>query len=454
MRAIGVLLTVVMLCNWLWASSGIAQDLGALGITLPPSLNFAVSPSPIGSGARAAGKATAFIGVADDATAASHNPGGLIQLERPEFSVVGSYFVRFEDQDVTQLDTIVEGQTLDSFDLNYLSLAYPFQLLRRNVVVSLNIQRLFDLQGATDVISRFDDIDGVQQVRSRQEGGLFTISPAMAVQIIPAFSVGMALNIWPRILGNGWEQDVDVSAQGRVVVGNRIVPFTSTGRIKEEFDFAGFNVTVGFLWHLNPMFTLGGVFRSPFTAKVKHRHASSLNVTFEPGTANATTASSDLEFSDTLDMDMPMSYGLGLSARLSDSLTLSLDVARVHWSDFKLEESTQDDVLLVENGAPAGKGEGVLRGRSDDTTSVRLGAEYLWIRSQYALPLRAGVFYDPEPSDGGTDDFYGFSLGSGLAIRSFLFDVAYTFRTGKVESEATDTTIHQHKILASVIYHF
>lgn len=454
MRMIGVLLTVVMLCSWLCASNGIAQDLGTLGITLPPSLNFAVSPSPIGSGARAAGKATAFIGVADDATAASHNPGGLIQLERPEFSVVGSYFVRFEDQDVTQLDTIVEGQTLDSFDLNYLSLVYPFQLFRRNVVVSLNVQRLFDLQGATDVISRFDDIDGVQQVRSRQEGGLFTISPAMAVQIIPAFSVGMALNIWPRILGNGWEQDVDVSAQGRVVIENRIVPFTSTGRIKEEFDFAGFNVTVGFLWHLNPMFTLGGVFRSPFTAKVKHRHASRLNVTFEPGTANATTVSSDREFSDTLDMDMPMSYGLGLSARLSDSLTLSLDVARVHWSDFKLEESTQDDVLLVENGAPAGKGEGVLRGRSDDTTSVRLGAEYLWIRPQYALPLRAGVFYDPEPSDGGTDDFYGFSLGSGLAIRSFLFDVAYTFRTGKVESQATDTTVHQHKVLASVIYHF
>jgi long-subunit fatty acid transport protein len=264
----------------------------------------------------------------------------------------------------------------------------------------------------------------------------------------------MALNIWPRILGNGWEQEVDVSAQGRVVMGNRLVPFTSTGHIKEEFDFSGFNVTVGFLWHVNPMFTLGGVFRSPYTAKVKHRHASRLDVTFQPDTANATTMPAGLEFSDTLDMDMPMSYGLGLSARLSDSLTLSLDVARVHWSDFTLEESTQDDVLLVENGAPSGKGEGVLRGRSDDTTSVRLGGEYLWIRPQYTLPLRAGVFYDPEPSDGSTDDFYGFSLGSGLAVGSFLFDVAYTFRTGKVKSEATDTTVNQHRILASVIYHF
>ena len=47
-----------------------AQDL-PFGISLPPSLNFATSPNPVGSGARAAGRAFAFIGVADDATAAS-----------------------------------------------------------------------------------------------------------------------------------------------------------------------------------------------------------------------------------------------------------------------------------------------------------------------------------------------------------------------------------------------
>src|SRR5215467_15954288 len=111
----------------------VAQQL-PFGIALPPSLNFATSPSPVGSGARAVGKGTAFIGVADDATAASHNPGGLVQLERPEVSIVGSYFLRFEQQDVTRLDTVVENQTLHDFNLNYLSAAYPFQLLQRNVV--------------------------------------------------------------------------------------------------------------------------------------------------------------------------------------------------------------------------------------------------------------------------------------------------------------------------------
>ena len=138
-----------------------------------------------------------------------------------------------------------------------------------------------------------------------------------------------------------------------MVSGNRIVPFMSEGHIMDDFAFEGFNVTVGFLWKLNQTFSLGGVFRSPFTAEVTRTHASALQVTLQDGSAPVPAG---LSFRETLDMKMPLAYGLGLAARLSDRLTLSLDVSRVHWSDFRLEESTRDDVLLVENGAPSGKG--------------------------------------------------------------------------------------------------
>ena len=185
-----------------------AQQL-PFGVSLPPSLNFATSPSPVGSGARAAGKAFAFIAVADDATAASHNPGGLVQLERPEVSIVGSYLRSQDTQDVTRPQTVVEDQAFDSFNLNYLSAVYPFQLWQRNVVVSLNVQRLFDLQGDTDVASRFLTIEGIQRVSAQQDGALYTLSPAIAVQLTPTFSVGAAFNIWSNVLlDDGWEQRV------------------------------------------------------------------------------------------------------------------------------------------------------------------------------------------------------------------------------------------------------
>jgi hypothetical protein len=70
------------------------------------------------------------------------------------------------------------------------------------------------------------------------------------------------------------------------------------------------------------------------------------------------------------------------------------------------------------------------------------------------VPLRAGLFYDPEPGAGGMDDFFGFSLGAGLAVGPWLFDMAYTFRAGPVHSQATDTAVQQHTVLASIIYHF
>ena len=61
------------------------------------TVEISSSPNPVGSGARALGMGGAFIGVADDATAASWNPGGLIQLETPEASIVGAYNFRRED---------------------------------------------------------------------------------------------------------------------------------------------------------------------------------------------------------------------------------------------------------------------------------------------------------------------------------------------------------------------
>jgi long-subunit fatty acid transport protein len=304
------------------------------------------------------------------------------------------------------------------------------------------------------VASRFRTLEGLQRVSSRQEGALYTLSPAIALQLTPAVSLGAAVNVWSDVVpADGWEQEVAVQGAGRVVSGNRIVPFVSAGRITEDYTFDGVNVTVGVLWRMTPVFSLGGVFRTPFTADVTHRHTSALTVTLleEPRPQSVTTG---LRFREALEMELPMSYGLGLSARLSDRWTVSLDVARIHWSQLRLEESRQDDVLLVENGAPAGKGRAVLNGEAEDTTSVRLGAEYLWIRPKMVLPFRAGVFYDPEPGAGSPDDFWGFSLGTGVALKPVLFDLAYEFRAGTVKSEATDTAVQQHRILASVIYHF
>jgi hypothetical protein len=90
-----------------------------------------------------------------------------------------------------------------------------------------------------------------------------------------------------------------------------------------------------------------------------------------------------------------------------------------------------------------------------------MGGEYLFIMPprNIVVPVRAGLFYDPEPSHGKAKDFYGVAVGSGITYKRFIFDVAYQLRWGRdVDSDdqiaQSEADVTQHSFLASMIYHF
>jgi len=116
-------------------------------------LDLGASPNFVGSGARALGQGNAFIAVADDATAASWNPGGLTQLERPEISLALEAFRRRSDLTSSNQPDLESTDTLSLADLNYLSVAYPFRVCARQAVVSLNYlkQYRFDAKSSFPV---------------------------------------------------------------------------------------------------------------------------------------------------------------------------------------------------------------------------------------------------------------------------------------------------------------
>ena len=94
------------------------------------------------------------------------------------------------------------------------------------------------------------------------------------------------------------------------------------------------------------------------------------------------------------------------------------------------------------------------------THQFRIGMEYLFINPGYAIPVRGGVFYDPAPSEDGTDDFYGVSVGTGIAYGKIIFDMAYQYRFGRdVGSSAFQTMdfsqdVDEHIFYSSAIVHF
>ncbi|MEW6599797.1 MAG: outer membrane protein transport protein [Nitrospirota bacterium] len=396
--------------------------------------------NPVGSGARAAGMGGAFIGIADDATAASWNPAGLVQLERPEISAVYSYFHRRQEYNSPSHPEIAAENTMDTDGLNYASIVFPFVLLKRNMVVSVNYQRLFEM--SKDITYSLDrQVLGstlTDHIEFRQYGFLYTISPALSVQITPRFSIGGTLNIWDNALGrNGWKSSYDSVLSGKVM-GNPIeIKFSR----QEEVSFGGLNAHAGFLWHINDSLTVGGVYKTAFEAGLKKK----IYERQDPQPAVISEKN--------MVERMPPSYGLGLAYRHSDNWTTSLDMYRTEWSRFVIRDEEENEINPLDSTP-------ISDGRLKDTTQFRLGTEYLFIHSEAIIPVRAGLFYDPEPAKGHIDEFYGFSLGTGYARGSAVFDISYQFRTGNNVTgdipsvEGSQADIKQHTAMFSLCYYF
>jgi long-subunit fatty acid transport protein len=420
--------------------------------TLFQEVGIASSPNPVGSGARAVGMGGAFIAVADDSTAASWNPAGLIQLERPEMSIVGEYYYRREKYSSDDRPEIDDTANVDDLNLNYLSVTYPFHFYK-NIVVSLNYQRLYDFKRKfkyrLDISS--GGLDVVQNKKFQQDGYLGAAGLAASIEILPSLSFGATLNIWTDELwwDNGWDENYKETAVGTI----NSVPTTTRTQIDEEYSrFRGVNANFGLLWNLNKYLTLGAVFKTPFEAELRHEFDLRQVQEFGPPVNDVIT--NEVSIKENVDLDMPLSYGLGLALRLSDSFTIAADVYRTDWSEFILEDS-QGNKFSPISGRPKNESD------VDDTIQARIGGEYLYISQDknIVVPVRAGFFYDPEPKEGNPEDFFGVAVGSGIGYKQFIFDAAYQLRWGKdVDTDHripdSEADIYQHSFLASIIVHF
>ncbi len=431
---------LLFLNNELWAA------------TLFQQMGISSSPNPVGSGARAMGMGGAFIAIADDATAASWNPAGLIQLEKPELSMVGAYLNRREEFSSDSHPEINNTGEVDDVNINYFSVAYPFHYFR-NIVVSANYQRLYEFERGFDY--RYDlsgaGLDLLQDKHFNQEGSVGSLGLAAAIEITPDLSFGATLNIWTDKLlwKNGWKETYSEHGVG-TVGGN---PVTIDTNITDKYSgFSGVNANFGFLWNITEYLALGAVVKTPFDASIDHEFSFTQTSVFGPPLN--TTVTNHQTIKENVELRMPLSYGLGFAWRFSDTFTIGLDAYRTEWSKYILTDGQGNEFSPID-GRP--KNESDIK----DTSQIRIGGEFLFVmpKRNMVVPVRAGLFYDPEPSHGKINDFYGFAVGSGIAYKQFIFDAAYQFRWGRnidtgdlIAGSEADLT--QHSFLVSMIYHF
>jgi len=406
------------------------------------------SPNAVGSGARALGMGGAFIAVADDATAASWNPGGLTQLERPEVSVVYSW--KWFGEDFASTPNIFpEGHyDVSVKDLNYLSVVYPIPrtLAGRNFVVSLNYQQKFDFDRSFDFRARDTSILrnlNVMAGRSMaigfdQKGSLASLSPAFGFELTDRISCGVVVNLWDSSLlpSNEWEAVTRRRVNLRLAGAFNL---SALGRLDtyENYDnFEGTNYTFGVLCKPTQRLSLGAVYHTKFAARVDY---SRRDVGYSPFYV--------MFYQSRLRLEFPSAFGLGAAYRFpNDKLTLALDVTRREWDEF-VQIDPRAGVFNHRISPITGMPKAM--SHHDPTYSVRIGGEYVFVdqtrpKQDFLPSLRAGLFYDPEPAsgrsdrwwgvergDGDPDDYYGATIGLGMLIKNRVnVDAAYQYRWG------------------------
>jgi len=444
------------------------------------------SPNLVGSGARALGMGGAFIAVADDATAASWNPGGLTQLERPEVSLVYG-FKWIEETFSSGLYPELGAEHSVAFDaINYFSIVYPVRRTfgGRNLVLSLNYQRQYDFERDLDwriSVNSASALGNLTRTVGKssysQRGSLGSLSPALGFEITDRLSIGAVVNLWDQDLLPDNEWKTRQTSNLRVGINGRIFPNSwykaSSG---EDFkDFSGTNYTFGILYKPTERLSLGAVYHTKFTARIDYSKWTRTRPLFGFPTYSLSERP--------LKMTFPSAFGIGVAYRFpNDKLTLSLDVTRREWDQFVI-----DDPWNNRFGAKHRSGVTNLpkdQSPHDPTYTVRLGAEYVFVnekkpRQDYLPSLRAGIFYDPEPAsnrkdrwwgrgayslakgDGKPDDYYGVSVGAGVLVKNRVnLDLAYIYRWGDgVRKDTygifrTDADVEQHTLYVSTVIYF
>jgi len=431
--------------------------------TVEGRIEVASSFNPVGSGARALGMGGAFISIADDATAASWNPGALIQLRTPEISIVGGGFGRQEDNTFGNNPEASGIETVTNTSLNYLSASYPCGsgICGKNMVFSINYQNLYNFSKdwAFPIDALGDNFKFNTNYDFVQSGDLYALGLAYAIQATDELSLGFTLNFWGDYLkSNEWKQRYKITDTSFYQFGSSSLTTVEERLRKDTYQFSGFNANLGVFWEFyqkeETKLTLGLVLKTPFTADIKHTGSLEHTVS-DNGSPPIYSRFPDIDVDEKI--DMPMSYGLGLAYQVSDALTLAGDIYRTNWDDFIRTDANGNKFSVISNVPES-------ESKVKPTYQVRLGMEYRIISQEfgnnYIIPLRAGVFYDPAPAEGAPDDLYGFSVGGGIAYETYVFDIAYQYRFGNdvgkyvLPTEDFSQDIREHTLYASLAVRF
>jgi hypothetical protein len=399
-------------------------------------------PVAIGAGARALGMGGAFSAVADDASAVTWNPAGLVQCERPEFalSTGGGYnWIGGASS---------HDESPSSPDLEHVSVLLPFFAGGCMQTIGVAWQRQYDYAREKtwdrSVVLDFDDPpagDFVLLTHDHDEyhrsGSLATLGASYAIEPVSGLALGLTVNLW----ADRWTgassyiaESQQVSREQMFIFGVPDLPTDTVGQRTERNTVRrGTSVVLGVWWQAASGLTLA------FVAKPRHR----LGFDNSVRTKVITTIGTDPPvvtspgWDDAVTLQMPTTLTVGSAWRPDDTHTLTADATWTRWREYRSEGRIWGLRSPVNFYVPPD--------RFADLWTLRAGYEQIVILPRVVLVPRAGLLaewlpvataaasldsIDTENVSASRDLWLGATAGLGLCQRHLIWDAAVQLRHG------------------------
>lgn len=446
-RVLAAVLMIVMLGPVVAAAQEDKPEFQPLGLSGIP---FSFGPV----GARALGMGNAFIGIADDATAAEANPAGLTILTRPEISVQGRYSdYEVQTADILAVQSIADMNfwreqagapplgvndelgnaftgdpfpTLsdDSTNVAFASYVQPYSLW----VLSLYYQQSTAFKGQS-TFSAYNDVQVDLYETTRQfDATLESYGASIAVLLTEHVAFGFGVR--QTTLDVTAIDSIRISYYNDIEFDIGLQPGASLADVRgldldDEFDSSfiledddsDITFNAGLLFNPNGTFSVGLVYKTGGEYRFDARLAQGLRVR-APSQGVEFEETAEEAFSETI--EVPDFAGIGLAWRVSERLMISFDA---DWIEYSVLQSGLFDDPETPDFVRQQLEE------VDDEIEYHLGLEYTFFLGQKNLPLslRAGAWTDND-HDGIAaidSDQIHYTAGVGWAVtEGFQIDLA------------------------------
>jgi len=391
----------------------------------------------IGAGARARAMGGAFTGVADDASALTWNPAGLIQVDKTQASISGVYLP-------LQLKTKLTYATNASHNINskfsddklkpgFASFVAPIRIKGHPFMASAtynSVQNQINVEynAAGRVfasIAQGQIFVGEATLESKRTvtGGLDAISLGFGTGLYGDLAFGGAVNIY-----TGSTESINRADFTKVLpyyYGSQLfdsIQFHGASTVLDKADSKGFNFTAS-LFYRKDKFRAGLMVKTPFQLVTNHdlkRADTMYNKSVRVEGQGVPVANNPSLYRGKTKIDIPTDISIGMSYQVTPNLLLAGDFEYANYSKSKYFVRAEVDSILLKNSRDpmdlvntftrpgsiyylvpysgssynsAGELSEVYNTfdlKLDNSTQLRFGGEYTLKTSVGTIPIRAG----------------------------------------------------------------